>query len=101
MQELWRKPDFVNVNDFDASMFSFLLRAQETNEHKSNVEEQRSQYFDSVLDDKYKFTEANMNVFREKLGANFVLESYSKEALFLLLNQVDKKHKRSNERTES
>ena len=95
MQELWRKPDFVDVNAFDSSMYPFLLRAIETNEFKSNIEEQRKSYFEKELDPKYVFTEEDMKILREKLGAHFVLESYSKEALYdILVKKEDKKHKR-------
>ena len=100
MQELWRKPDTVNVNDFDGSFFPYLLRAQVCNECKVNVEEQRNTFFSSTPEVEHTFTEEEMNRLREKLGAGFVLEQYSKKELVQKLRQESKKTQRSVEREE-
>lgn len=100
MQELWRKPDTVNVNDFDGSFFPYLLRAQECNECKVDVEQQRNAFFSSSPEVEHTFTEEELNRLREKLGAALVMEQYSKKELMLKLTEESKKNKRSVEREE-
>jgi hypothetical protein len=97
MNELWRKPDYVEINDFDSSMFPYLMNYQVTNESKLDVEKARKEYFDVVTSTDLPLTEQECQLLREKLGAAFVTETYSKAALRAML--VEKKGKRKDARS--
>jgi len=94
MNELWRKPDVVYINQFDGSMFPYLLQKEISNEQKEAVEDMRKHYFEHETEDSTPFTEVECNQLREKLGPSFVLESYAKKELRKILNEKKGKQKR-------
>lgn len=94
MNELWRKPDTVTIDQFDPSMYPALMKYQYSNEEKGSVEEKRNGYFHQQEDDQPPLTEEECNYLREKLGASFVLESYKKKELREMLLDKGGKQKR-------
>ena len=94
MNELWRKPDVVYIDQFDASMYPALMKYQQNNEEKESVEDKRKDYFDRQEEDQVPLTEEECNYLREKLGASFVLESYKKKELKEMLTEKGGKQKR-------
>lgn len=94
MNELWRKPDVVYVNQFDGSMYPFLLQKELSNERKEEIEDMRKHYFERENEDSTHFTDEECNQLREILGPSFVLEAYTKKELREKLKGKKGKHKR-------
>ena len=82
----------VDINEFDMSMYPYLLNYSQTNECKESVEKLREAYFNEK-DSTTPLTEEECNRLRDKLGASFVLDSYSKQQLRELLNEKKSKRK--------